>query len=176
MRNLTKIFRVIIVVALWLSGSAAFALADTEVLLENAGDPLGRVVIICNESPQPNTTCDFGKAKFCNANLCKPGSSSRNPVPAEARLWKYQVFNGLEEPIFLEQTQNKSCHLNFPKSNEIQAKQLTFIEYECNPSIQYLANYITMKKGGAPVLVDEVGKVTFTNLTCVDNTKSVSPQ
>jgi len=170
MRNLTKIFSVIMAVTLWLSAIVAPALAGEDMPNE-IGDPLGRVVIICNENPNSEMTCDFGRSKFCNANLCKPGATLTNPVPAEATLWKYKVDNGLDKPIFLEQTQENSCQLNFPKSNKIGPGKKAFVEYECKPPIQYLANYITMQEGGAPILVNQLDTVTFTKLTCLDTKK-----
>ncbi|NER98674.1 MAG: hypothetical protein F6J86_33435 [Symploca sp. SIO1B1] len=167
MRNLTKIFSVIMAVTLWLSAIVTPALA-VEKTEDAAGSPTGRVVIICNKPPNPRMTCDFSISKFCNANLCKPGANLANPEPAEATLWKYKVYNGLDKPIFLEQTQEKSCQLNFPDSNKIDPGLRKDVEYECNEPIQYLANYITIKEDGAPYSVKKRKKVIFTDLTCLD--------
>ncbi|NEQ65211.1 MAG: hypothetical protein F6K21_06885 [Symploca sp. SIO2D2] len=170
MRILTKIFSVIMAVTLWLSAIVTPALAGEDMPNE-IGDPLGRVLIICNEGSNSNMTCDFGLSKFCNANLCKPGSDEDNQRPADATLWKYKVYNGLDKPIFLQQTQKRSCKLNSPDSNKIAPGKQRRVEYECKPPIQYLANYITLKNNGAPILVDDLDKVIFTDLTCSDNKK-----
>ncbi|MDY7015033.1 MAG: hypothetical protein SVX43_15845 [Cyanobacteriota bacterium] len=180
MRTLMKIFGVIMVLSLWLSTNAAPALAaETELTLEKGSQlevpvessrPTDRVLIVCGKTDPDAQQCYFRDNKFCNANLCKPGSTPDNQIPANAVVWKYKVDNLSKETIFLKQSQNDSCALQEPRGGRIQAEEKDVsVRYICQPPIQYLSNYITLEKNGKDQEIPALAKVIFKDLDCEDS-------
>ncbi|NEO32517.1 MAG: hypothetical protein F6K36_19210 [Symploca sp. SIO3C6] len=169
MQNLTKVFSVIMVVALWLSGIASPALGQTISV-----DPVEEVTIICDDQQRNDYFCDFNDAKFCNASLCKRDTKTGNLIPAKAKHWQYRVYNESDQAIFLQQTRNKSCQLITPEGgNKIESEaqsdnpQGVAVDYYCQIyQIPYLANYITVSNEDAKPII---GKVKFRELKCSEN-------